>query len=50
MNEIKEICQKCGAVNTIEDFACIHNVKHEIYTKCGNILEMSLVRFLKIDD
>ena len=49
MNEIKVICPKCRAVNTMKDFACIHHVMHERCTKCGHIQEMSLVRCLKID-
>ena len=46
--EIRVICPKCGAVNTMEDFACIHHVMHERCVKCGHIQEMSLVRCLKI--
>jgi len=47
MDEIKVICPRCRAVNTIEDFWVIHNVMHEKCTKCGYIQEMSLVRCLK---
>ena len=47
MNEIKVICPKCRAVNTMENFGYIHNVMHEKCTKCGLIQEMSLVRCLK---
>jgi hypothetical protein len=50
MNQIKVICPKCRAVNTMEDYACIHHVMHERCTKCGHVQEMSLVRCLKIDE
>ena len=50
MNEIKVICPKCGAVNTMGDFARIHHVMHERCAKCGHVQEISLVRCLKIDD
>jgi hypothetical protein len=50
MKEIKVIYPKCRAVNTMEDFGCIHHVMHERCTKCGHIQKMSLVRCLKIDE
>ena len=48
--EIRVICPKCGAVNTMEDFTCIHHVMHERCVKCGHIQEMSLIRCIKIDE
>ncbi len=50
MNEIKVICPKCEAVNTMEDFAHIHHIMHKRCAKCGHIQKMSLVGCLKIDD
>jgi len=47
MIEIKLKCPKCGAINTMKNFSCIHNVMHEKCTKCGYVQEMSLVRCLK---
>lgn len=47
--EIRVICSKCGAVNSMEDFACIHHIMHERCVKCGHIQEISLDRCLKRD-